>query len=340
MDMAANQLKWTPEEENNLFLATGFRYLPASKRGFPYPWCAKKSKKGWIIRDYPPAPMQQPDTGVEFRGWKVAEKMYRGRELLLQRVRNRVDQERGQSVANGTSESGRSGCDGALKRRNAKKIDAQYVVGRKAVSQWFRHTQQAAKAQLIQAREEEFQSFLRRKNKEHELQREQGLQKKTHDEQKGTIDLHQICQLDKSASYNANEIPGASHLSISPLRRKHKNMIPRRNQQYRNSVILGEDPELDQMIEDIVLEFTQCTYSKGNAGGVEFDGSAVSALKEAAKGTLNAMTNRGHYLDNDQIVTQRTNYAAIASEASLKKRALWPMEIPPCKSTIQKTVRR
>jgi len=312
MDNAANQLKWTPEDENNLFLATGFRYLPASERGFPYPWCAKKSKKGWIIRDYPPAPMEQPDTGVEFRGWKVAEKMYRGRELLLQRVRNRVDQECGQSVANGTSESGRSGCDGALKRRNARKIDARYVIGRNAVSQWFRHTQQAVKTQRIQVREEEFQSFLRRKNKERVLQREQELQKKTQDEQKGTVDLH---QLQKSASFNANEIPDASHLSISPLRRKHKKMIPKRNQQYRNSVILGEDPALDQMIEDIVREFThECTHSKGNAGGVEFDGSAVSALREAAKDTLNAMTNRGHHVDNDQIVTKRTNYAAIADE--------------------------
>ncbi len=244
--------------------------------------------------------------------------MYRGREVLLQRVRNRVDQECGQSVANCTSESGRSGCDG--KRRNARKIDARYVVGRNAVSQWFRHTQQAVKTQRIQAREEEFQSFLRRKNKERVLHREQELQKKTQDEQKGTVDLHQISQLQKSASSNANKIPDASHLSISPLRRKYKKMIPKRNQQYRNSVILGEDPELDQMIEDIVHEFThECTHSKGNAGGVEFDGSAVSVLREAAKDTLNAMTSRGHHVDNDQIVTKRTNYAAIAGEALFER---------------------
>lgn len=39
----------TEEEDNKLFLATGFRYTPAYKRGFPYPWCAKKSTNGWVI---------------------------------------------------------------------------------------------------------------------------------------------------------------------------------------------------------------------------------------------------------------------------------------------------
>jgi hypothetical protein len=73
------------------------------------------------------------------------------------------------------------------------------------------------------------------------------------------------------------------------LRKKHKKITPKRNQHY-NSIVLGEDPALDQMIEDIVLEFThEC-----HAGGVDFDGSAVSALREAAKDSLSTMTDRGH----------------------------------------------
>ena len=46
---SADEHEPTEEEDNKLFLATGFRYTPAYKRGFPYPWCAKKSTKGWVI---------------------------------------------------------------------------------------------------------------------------------------------------------------------------------------------------------------------------------------------------------------------------------------------------
>ncbi|KAL3774176.1 hypothetical protein ACHAW5_008523 [Stephanodiscus triporus] len=238
--------------------------------------------------------------------------MYRGREMLLQRVRNRLDQEHGKSA--GTSESGRNGRDGALKRSKVKKSDIL------PVSHWFRHTEQAAKARYSQAREEEFQSFLREKMKEHALQRDQELQRKTQDEQKGTVDLHQICQLKGFSSADVNKMPAASHPSISPLRKKHKKMIPKRNQQYSSSVILGEDPELDQMIENIVLKFThECTDSS-NAGGVEFDGSAISVLREAAKDTLNTMTNQGHnVVDDCQIVTKKTNDAAFDDEASFAR---------------------
>jgi hypothetical protein len=317
------QTKPTQEEENDLFLTTGFRYLPASERGFPYPWCAKKSKKGWIIRDCPPAPMQYPDTGVEFIGWKVAEKMYRGRELLLERVRNTVDQEHRQSSTNGTIESRSNGSNGALKRRAAKKSNVHYVMGRNVVSHWFRHTQEAVRIKNIHAREEEFQSFLRKKKKELILQMKQKLQNNTQDEQKGAgtvVDLHQKIQQGGSASASVNKIPDADQVPMSPLRRKHKKIIPKRNQQFSNSIILGEDPELDQMIEDIVLEFTNdCTHLNNNASGVEFDGSAVSALREAAKDTLNSMTNQGHHVDNSRIVTKKTTYTAIVSESSSDK---------------------
>jgi hypothetical protein len=124
-----------------------------------------------------------------------------------------------------------------------------------------------------------------------------------------------MCQLEGSASASANKFPNAGHHPMSPLRRKHKKMIPKRNQQFSNSIILGEDPELDQMIEDIVFEFTNdCTHLNGHASGVEFDGSAVSALREAAKDTLNTMAN--YHVDNSRIITKRTNFTEFVSESS------------------------
>lgn len=45
------------------------------------------------------------------------------------------------------------------------------------------------------------------------------------------------------------------------------------------------------MIENIVLEFMH--ESEGSGLGLEFDGGAVSALKEAAKESLNVMTHKG-----------------------------------------------
>lgn len=260
----------TQEEDDRLFTATGFRFLLASERGFPYPWCAKKSKKGWLIRDIPPAPMGQQDTGVQFVGWRVAGKMFREREVLLKRVDKRAaKQER----------------DGGT-RPSKKRIATESLAGRNKVSDWFRTTQQVAKAHITKAQEEEFLSFRRRKKKQLELEKKQEQQKKAILDD----DEHEEVLEGGSESLNGNDtMTNPNNLPISPLRRKHKKMTPKRNQHY-NSIILGEDPALDQMIEEIVLEFThEC-----HAGGVDFDGSAVSALREAAKDSLSTMTNRGH----------------------------------------------
>jgi len=82
------------DEDEKLFLATGYRYSFAQKRGFPFPWCAKKSgRKGWIVRDFPPliiscTKSQQHRTstnGVEFEGWNEAKTVLRTRQILLQR---------------------------------------------------------------------------------------------------------------------------------------------------------------------------------------------------------------------------------------------------------------
>jgi hypothetical protein len=83
------------------------------------------------------------------------------------------------------------------------------------------------------------------------------------------------------------EEANAGPVPMSPTRRKHKAMTPKRNQQGTNSVVLGDDPELDAIIEGIVLEFTQNQSGALEGGnGLTFDGSAVCALREAARESL------------------------------------------------------
>lgn len=86
------------DEDEHLFRATGFRYSFAQQRGFPYPWCAKKhGRKGWIVRDFPPTAYYATSNpfstninattaeNVEFEGWKEAKKVFRTRQILLER---------------------------------------------------------------------------------------------------------------------------------------------------------------------------------------------------------------------------------------------------------------
>lgn len=279
------------EEDDKLFLATGFRYLPASERGFPYPWCAKKSKKGWRIRDSPPTSRK---LGVEIVGWRAAVKLVRSRDILLQRVQNREGQELAQCSTIGTSiaDEGKP-----FKKRDFTAINNPSLpAGKNAVDHWFRHTQQVVQTQLIQAQEEEFQCFLRKKRKQmkQELRQRQEEKKKQKNKENLINLIMGKAEKPPPASASMHQILNASSLPMSPIRKKHKKMTPKRNQQNHNSIILGEDPELDQMIEDIVLEFTkeQDTHTNRNAGGVEFDGSAFSALREAARETLSMMAHQ------------------------------------------------
>ena len=152
----------------------------------------------------------------------------------------------------------------------------------------------------------------------------------------------------KAATIASNNEPSTkSSLPMSPLRRKRKKMTPiKRNQQQNpNSVILGEDPEvssiaidhismnsllhysrritgiifvtllqLDDMIENIVLEFMH--ESEGSGLGLEFDGGAVSALKEAAKESLNVMTHKGKQPEleaNEQNASSESGEAKISA---------------------------
>jgi hypothetical protein len=102
------------DEDEHLFRATGFRYSFAQQRGFPYPWCAKKhGRKGWIVRDFPPTAYycatsypysaSRPsstnnnaataENGVQFEGWKEAKKVFRTRQILLQRLEQSIGDE-------------------------------------------------------------------------------------------------------------------------------------------------------------------------------------------------------------------------------------------------------
>jgi len=267
------------------------------------------------VRETPPLSNKRPeDTGVQFVGWRAADKMFRSREILLQRIQNKGEQELLGNCSTSQNkraplEAGRGEKVKPLKKRfvippnnGIKQSSDMDMAGKNAVDHWFRHTNRAVQSQLQQSKEEDFQSFLKKR----QLEVKQEWRKKIKEQKaKGKKIKEQKAKgkLEEPSSASINQTPNASPLPPSPTLRKHKKRIPKRNQQNPNSVILGEDPELDEMIEDIVEEFThefskeqdKNTHTKGNAGAsrVEFDDSAVSALREAARETLNMMVTQG-----------------------------------------------
>ena len=253
------------EEDDNLFRATGFRYSPASERGFPFPWCAKRSKKGWVVRDSPPPPSRTlPDKGVEFKGWKAASKMLQGREVLLKRMESRGFSTAVQAV------------DNPPKKRPTKQSTAMA-----AVDNWFRNTQQAAKNQQKEAEDAQFDTFLQHRKKEYrqevkDRQKQQKMERKRKREEAKLA--KEKAAAEQTSARMKPSAATASPLLMSPSRKKHKAAVPQRNRQM-NSVILGEDPLLDDMIEDIVLGITDNPLE---GSGFTFDNSAVQALREAA----------------------------------------------------------
>ncbi len=283
------------EEDDKLFLATGFRFLPAFERGFPYPWCAKKSKKGWIVRDSPPSlSRQHPEMGVEFVGWREAEKMFRSREVLMQRVKNME-----RKLLSGTSDA----LIGPLSERNSMNCGSTNIQHTACckVHEWFRNTQRVTKVRQMQASEEDFRLSLNRQKEKYrsELREELRERKRRQKESREVEMLQAMPPLPhESPSASLKKSPVEHPPQMSPTRRKHKNMPPKPIQQLRNSVVLGEDPELDQMIEDVVFDFVhefskgKDSQANGSARGVEFDGSAMSVLKEAAKDTLHSIANQ------------------------------------------------
>lgn len=314
--------KASQEEDDKLFIATGFRYLHAFERGFPFPWCAKKSKKGWIVRDSPPSLSRQhpTETGVEFVGWREAEKMFRSREVLMQRVKNmdrRPIQNGHEHILNSSSDTdriGRSARDSMNMNNGSSNL--QYVACNK-VHEWFRNTQRVIQERKMQASEQEFQSNLDKQKKKYrsELKEEQREMKRRQKELKEAEKLQSM--LPEIESPTGSNNPVVHPPPMSPTRKKHKTKPPKPMQQLRNSVVLGEDPELDQMIEDVVFDFMhefskgQDGQANGNARSVQFDGNAMSVLREAAKDTLHTITNQDMNAPygNHNIVTKKSDDA-------------------------------
>ena len=248
----------TQEEDNRVFLATGYRYLPAFERGFPYPWCAKRTSKGWRVRDIPP---DSSKPGVEFKGWKAAEEMLRSREILLQRIQNKEEQQIGHS----TNEKSPTDKEGPIKKRKiaAARKAPPNPSDQKAVHDWFHHTPQVVQAQVAILKEDEFQKFLSKKKvqikketKEREKKIKQEMKEKKERDRKMKQEAREREReakiKSKAADDNVKKPPSSpagikqppisDTLPVSPIRRKHKRVTPKRNQQSHNSITLGEDP--------------------------------------------------------------------------------------------------
>jgi len=295
----------TEDEDNKLFLSTGFRYTPAIERGFPYPWCAKKSKKGWVIRDRPPphhtTTSKQPDNGVVISGWRMADKLFRTHKVLLQRVQNnktkgQTNNEHASSSTNVCKDDSICKDDsGPIKKRKLSSSGEVSLNKTKErdVDNWLRDTNQAIKTQRAKAKEEQFQAFLQKKRKQYALEIKEKLRKKMQVEKQKRKDEKEAaaklkCKSVESPARKPSAIATTSTPPMSPMRRKHKKLTPVKRTQLSdnpnsNSIILGEDPALDDMVESIVLEFTR---DFDPSIGLEFDGGAVDALMEAARDEL------------------------------------------------------
>ena len=342
-----NNNYFSQEEDQRLFLATGYRYSFAQERGFTFPWCAKKhGRKGWIVRDCPPLTYKMggnlpaPTTSVEFKGWKEAQKVFQSQQLLMQRF--------------GVLESSMSGKQG---EGSAAQRDVNFWFQQMpAAMHEQRKSNQIAIEDVVKRNRKRVEVDLRRKRRE-ELREKQALEKIERKKQKaigkqsecskqlivesvnnqegesriecsiskllplkraveetkmsspskskrkGTLPKRGNLYRDIERSFIENKsflppvkYPDSAHLFSpttptrisgstkashqSPTRTKYKKTQPRKNQHQNsqpNSIILGEDPLMDQMIEDMVKEFT----CEGPLA-FEFDVGAVSALREAA----------------------------------------------------------
>eukprot|EP00986_Skeletonema_menzelii_P011144 scaffold5669_cov144-Skeletonema_menzelii.AAC.7 len=362
---------FNPDEDEKLFLATGYRYSFAHERGFPYPWCAKKhGRKGWVVRNCPPVTYDvgidtshSTTRSVEFKGWKEAEKVLHSRQILMDRFGRQEISFRGNQ-------------GGAV------------ATAKKAIDRWFQQTPIAMKNQRT-ANQEVVELAIEKKRKREEIelrkqQREELREMKAKEKierEKQKIHEKQLQCHQHVAVENANNNSGALNdgfsgspetsprrkqselmaasspprskrkgnpkrdnkyreiersfienqtlllspakyihdhepnsllssstptrmteanyvsnaVPYSPIKTKYKRTQPRKNQHnsQSSSIILGEDPLMDQMIEDIVKEFT----TEGASGqGHIFDGGAVSALREAALDMV--VHNRGEKNEN------------------------------------------
>ena len=289
------------------------------------------------------------------KGWKIADKMFRTQQELIQRINNkkRVKQ---------TNDDGESKQGGPLKKRkinSGEDVQPSELITKSDVDHWFRNSQKAIQNQKVTLNDHEFQRIIEQKRKQYASEIEQEAKKKKLAEKKKALEMKQELKRKKQAEQEKkkedkrkaaeekrqaqekrkwnkskaaakattattarnNEPSTESALPMSPLRRKRKKMTPiKRNQQQNpNSVILGEDPQLDDMIENIVLDFMH--ESEGSGLGLEFDGGAVSALKEAAKESLNVMTHKGRQSDEHNASSESSEAKISAASKPIENAA-------------------
>ena len=259
------------DEDNKLFLATGYRYTFAHQRGFPYPWCAKKhGRKGWIVRDCPPptfscatnyvgATGSRPllssqhrhsttKGGVEFEGWKQAKKVLNSRQMLLQRFglqgKSLAEHQLGGAVA----------VSGASTENNEN-------AAQRAIDNWF-HQTPAVMKQKRKVHQETMQSIAEKKREREEVdlrrkQREESREMKGNEKmrkrhkilekqrpqcQEVVIEKNAANEESEGAAYLGSGTPESPHRHnsseqptlSSPSRTKRKGTHPKRDNKYRH----------------------------------------------------------------------------------------------------------
>ncbi|KAK1735209.1 hypothetical protein QTG54_014275 [Skeletonema marinoi] len=244
---------FNPDEDEKLFLATGYRYSFAHERGFPYPWCAKKhGRKGWVVRDRPPVTYVGTDaaasgyshhynstngTSVEFKGWKEAEKILHSRQILLKRF--------------GLQANTLSGNQGAT--------ESNETAAQRAIDHWFQQTpfvmenqrtaNQEAMELAVEKKRKREEVDLRRKQREElrEIKTKEKLERK----RQKCLEKQSHCRQDMLVE-GANDITGTPNVVTgtpesppirnpseqitvsSPSRTKRKGTHPKRDNKYRD----------------------------------------------------------------------------------------------------------
>ena len=220
-----NNNDFNPDEDEKLFLATGYRYSFAHERGFPYPWCAKKhGRKGWVVRNCPPVTYDVgidaahfTTTSVEVKGWKEAEKVLHSRQILMDRFDLQDISLRGNQ-------------GGAVTIRSSENA------AKKAIDHWFKQTPVALKNQrttnqklvalAIEKKRKREEEELGKKQRE-ELREMKAKEKIERKKQKITEKQSQ-CRPDvavESANNNEGTLNDGSGTPETPPRRKQSEQM-------------------------------------------------------------------------------------------------------------------
>eukprot|EP00970_Alexandrium_tamarense_P007624 scaffold1446_cov191-Alexandrium_tamarense.AAC.10 len=271
----------TKVEDDALYATTGFRFFPALERGFPYPWCAKRffgRNSRWVVCEKPPVlrGTTVPDGGaipktVELHGWQEATDLLYARKELERRTKDIEEREK----------SGRHFLPNVNLPAGISSTSSPQVL-----IAWWRTTSAA----MALKKETEEMSIKKRKESwlEKSLVIHRHEQQPTEECEPVNDSLKLLNQDSKNIkTLDDSLIPPARVIAVVPPRKRvYKapivydtlgNEKTKTEGSESNSIILGEDPDLDRMIASIVQE---CT---GRDSNISFDESAIEALKECAK---------------------------------------------------------